>query len=200
MVHHGHHARRPVHLPRLWGHMDTRRRSTQGATGHLDRGDVRMTRATHCLGCNKRMRPKHTLAKDYPGTVAHKGKNYCTGCYPKQAARRAEQRTPALDKTVMQRLDTLHQGINPIRERRNRGIPARGQRMKKRRPARHEASVSNCCGQCKTPYFCGNRNCICHVAQADISHRTALPYADPTGNTAVRTEPRTQPKRNRQNR
>lgn len=163
-----------------------------------------MKRSDKCLGCRKPMRPNKAKLADHPGTVMHHGRNLCQTCYVNDKHQRSEQRntTKPLNSTVMRRMEkTQKSTASAILDRRRRGIPATGQRMINRRPQIDERPMSHCCSQCKTPYVCANRYCICHALQLDTSLRSRLPYADPTGNRAVRnTSRRTQPKRNRQQR
>lgn len=97
--------------------------------------EYRPKRPTHCVGCNRPLRPGKTKPADYPGTVEHRGKGRCQLCTKQQA-------TPDAPKPVIQKLRAPAEpieGINPamdayLRKRRER--LARQQRLTQvRRPA-----------------------------------------------------------------
>lgn len=88
---------------------------------------------TPCADCGKPLRPKGTLHKNHPGTVAHACRGLCTTCYPKNPSPnpQANRRTPigfperpaGLNPTDSHNYTATR---NYIEARRHRGIPNDG--------------------------------------------------------------------------
>ena len=50
-----------------------------------------------CAGCDRVMRPAHTLKEDWPGTIAHYGRGMCAPC---ARARSVAEAWPCADGTT----------------------------------------------------------------------------------------------------
>lgn len=87
-----------------------------------------------CNNCEAAMRPHNSSLVDYPGTVMHSGLGQCGTCRTK--ARRAEAaKNPDIDHSAPMTLDQLAEATGFVRDyildRRRRGIPTEGIRVRK---------------------------------------------------------------------
>lgn len=87
-----------------------------------------------CDLCAKPMRPSKSSAKKHPGTVTHRAKGLCDTCYISSRHQQKESQSnyDPLPFKVLRRLRKAHPpSADYIIERRLRGVPPEGYRMRK---------------------------------------------------------------------